>query len=87
MKYLELISQDAKAQEKEDLQFKAEEAKHSVDIALLETRKSIAAHSKRLKEAQKAVPYDLQTEIDLTIKIQNLERGLEIATKIKGERF
>ena len=87
MKYLDLISQGKEETAKEDLQFKAEDAQHAVSIALLETRKAISSAKKGLKEAQKAVPYNLQTEIDITIRIESMEKGLAIATLINKERF
>jgi len=87
MKYLDLISQGKEESVKEDLQFRAEEAQHSVSISILETRKTLASLGKQLKAAQKAIPYDLQTEVDLTIRIDNLKAGLKIAKKIETDRF
>tara|TARA_R110002074_G_scaffold72684_2_gene167298 strand:+ start:869 stop:1141 length:273 start_codon:yes stop_codon:yes gene_type:complete len=87
MNYLALISQGASEERAEQLQFAAEEAKHSVSISILETRKAISAAKKQLKEAKKAVPYNLQNVVDFTIKVQNLEAGLKIAQTIEKEDF
>ncbi len=41
-KYIDLISKNADQEKKEELQFRADEAKHDVDGAILETKKNIA---------------------------------------------
>lgn len=87
MKYLELISQGADEDKREQLQFAAEEAKHSVSISILETRKAISTAKKVLKDAKKAQPYSLQNVVDATIRIDSLERGLKIAQTIEKEDF
>ena len=85
--YLELISQDAKKTQTEQLGFTAKEAQHTVSVAVLETEKAIFQAKKNLADAQKAQPYNLQTEIDLITKIGGLEEGLAIAKDIQETRF
>jgi len=87
VKYLDLISQDTKKVAQEQLEFTAKEAQHTVSVAVLETEKAIFQAKKNLADAQKAVPYNLQTEIDLIAKINNLEEGLTIAKEIQSTRF
>lgn len=86
-KYIDLISVGKDQIDREQKEFTAEEAKHSVDVAILETRKLISKTNKELTEAQRSEPYNLQKEIDLIIKIENLEKGLLIAKNIQSSRF
>ena len=85
--YLDLISQDSKKAQKEQLGFTAQEAQHTVSVAVLETEKAIFQAKKELADAQKAQPYNLQVEIDLITKIGSLEDGLAIAKQIQSTRF
>lgn len=86
-KYRDLISQDSKKVAEETLDFTAQEAKHTVNVAVLETKKAIFQAKRQLADAQKAQPYILKTEVDLIIKIENLEQGLAIAEEIQSNRF
>ena len=86
-KYIELISKGKEENEKQELQFRAEEAQHDVQGAILETKKRLAAKRNDLAKAQRAVPYRLQTEINLTVEIETLEKGLAIAEAVLIERF
>ena len=87
MTYLELISQDAKANEKKQKEFQAKEAAHSVSVTLLETEKLLFQRENELEQAAKAIPYDLQAEIDLRKEIEALKETLDVAQKIQKERF
>lgn len=86
-KYLDLISQDAKEQEKQDLQFRADEAKLQVESSILETKKAIAVAERELAQAKRAVPYSLEVEIEKTQNLTSLQEGLEMANTIYKARF
>lgn len=86
-RYIDLISQNAKAKEIEQLGFRAEEAELHVQTSILETKKAISTAKRELAEAQSAIPYDLQKEIDATTKVKELEEGLALAETIAKERF
>ncbi len=84
--YLALISKNQKQLEKEVLEDHAEDAKYEIDQVIGATGKELREAKKALRKAMVAVPYDAKTEIDATITVENLERGLEIAKKIKAAR-
>jgi hypothetical protein len=86
-KYIDLISKDAKETALEELKFRAEEAQHDVTGAILETKKQLAQKKNALAKAQRAVPYSLQGEINLTVEIEVLKKGLSIAEDILKTRF
>jgi len=85
--YLDLISKDAKKKDNEQLNFDAQEAKHTVDVSVLETKRAIFKAKKDLANAQCAKPYDLQVEINLLNRIESLESGLVLAEQIQSTRF
>ena len=85
--YLEMISQDEKKIKKEQLEFKAKEAQHNVDMTILETEKKIYSLKTELEEAKRAVPYDVSKEIELVNEIEGLEASLEKAKAIREERW
>lgn len=86
-KYIDLISQNAKDLETEQLQFRAEEAELQVTSAILETKKQIATAKRKLAETKRAIPYSLQAEVDATVALQDLEDGLKVALTIQKARF
>lgn len=86
-KYIDLISQSAKDDEKEELGFRAEEASLEVKQAILETTKAVSVAKRALTKAKKAVPYSLQGEVEATNDLAELESGLAIAKTIEAERF
>lgn len=86
-KYIDLISQSADDDNKEQLQFRAEEAELQVKQAILETKKEITKTKRELVETKKAIPYDLQAEVTKTIELKELEDGLKVATEISKARF
>lgn len=86
-KYIDLISQSSKDAEKEQLQFHAEDAELQVTSSILATKKAISGAKRDLANAMKAIPYSLEVEVNATIKLQELEDGLKIATTIQKARF
>lgn len=87
VKYLDLISQSAKDVELTELGFRAKEAEQTVNMRVLETEKAIFSKEIELTKAQRAVPYDIDAEMQLTHEIESLKKGLDFANKIKTERF
>lgn len=85
--YLELISKDKSQVEKEQLEFQMQEAKHSVDVAVLETKKAIYKAKQELVGIKSANPYKIEDEIGKLSEIDSLEAGLKIAEKIQSIRF
>lgn len=87
MKYLEMISQNAKDANKEAKEFAAEEAKLQVEASILETKRAKADAERKLKAAQRAEPYVLQDEIDLVVEIEAMDTALKVAKEIFTTRF
>ena len=85
--YLSLITADSKAKDKQQKEFVAKEAEHTVSVAVLETEKAIFQAKNDLSTAQSAEPYNLEREIDLLNTISTLEDGLAIAKEIQSVRF
>lgn len=87
VKYLDLISQSQKEVDTAQLEFRAQEAALSVDSAILETKKQIASKKIELANAQRAIPYSLNRELEVVTEIEQLEKGLAFAEQVKVERF
>lgn len=85
--YLQLISQDEKAQKKESLSIKAQEGAISVQKDIMELRAGIANVSTRIEAAKRQIPYSVKAEYKLTQEKNELESALEFATAILNERF
>jgi len=86
-KYIDLISQDAKAEKQEELQFAAEDAALSVQSSINETKKALSRAKRDLTKAAKAMPYSLEAEIEARQLVTELTEGLALAQTIQKERF
>lgn len=88
-KYIDLISQDSKEEDKQEKQFRADEAKLQVESSILETKKAIAVAERELAQAKKAVPYSLEVEVEVekTQNLESLKEGLKLANTIYKARF
>lgn len=87
VKYLDLISQSQTDITAEQLAFKADDAKLAVMNAEIATRKSISSKKIELSNAQRAIDYDIQKEINIIAEIESLEKGLLFIQKVLKERF
>lgn len=86
-KYIDLISQNAEEEKREDLQFAAEDAALAVQSSINETKKALSKAKRDLTKAAKAVPYSLENEIEVRQLVSSLEEGLTLAKQIQEERF
>ena len=86
-KYIDLISQGVEEQRREEREFANEEAKIEVDRSILDTKKELAKAKRLLLEASKAEPYSLEGEVVAFTIVEQLEKGLALATKIQKARF
>lgn len=85
--YLQLISQDEKKQQKEELAIKAQEASIEVQREIMNLNAQIAAKNSALKTIQRQIPYNVKQEYRLTEELVKLEEALKFTKKIKEERF
>lgn len=85
--YLQLISQDEKKQQKEELAIKAQEASIEVQREIMNLNAQIAAKNSALKSVQRQIPYNVKQEYRLTEELVKLEEALKFIKKIKEERF
>jgi len=87
VKYLDLISQGVEENQKEEREFANDDAKLHVQGSILATKKELSVAKKELLTSQKAIPYNLQAEINATLKVDELEVALELASRIVAVRF
>jgi CRISPR/Cas system-associated protein Cas7 (RAMP superfamily) len=87
VKYIDAISQGVEDSQKEERAFANEDAKLHVGGAILETQKALSTANKELVQHQRAIPYNLQKEIDATLKVDELTTALDLAKKIAKARF
>jgi LPS O-antigen subunit length determinant protein (WzzB/FepE family) len=87
VKYIDAISQNVEDNQKEQRAFDNEDAILHVGGAINETKKALSLAKKELSASQKAIPYNLQAEIDATFKVDDLELALELAERIQKVRF
>lgn len=85
--YLQLISQDEKKQQKEELAIKAQEASIEVQREIMNLNSQIAARKSALKSIQRQIPYNVKQEYRISTELKDLEEGLAFVKKIKEERF
>lgn len=85
--YLQLISQDEKKQQKEELAIKAQEASIEVQREIMNLNSQIAGRTSALKAIQRQIPYNVKQEYKITSELNSLKEALEFTKKIKAERF
>lgn len=87
LKYAQLIDQSQQALQEEEKAFKVESARLDLEASINVTKRDLALAKKALDASQKASPYSVQKESELTDKVEGLQKGLDFAEKILKERF
>lgn len=87
MKYLELISQNAEETAKSNNTLVAEEANLTIQSAILNCKRDISQCSQQLTDIKKAVPFHVPNLIEITNRLQLLERKLQMMNELHKELF
>ena len=81
--YLELISQDEKAVQKESLKLKAQEAALELNREIVK----ISQKQAEIAKLQRCIPYSVAAEYTANFQLSILEDQLDFAKTVKEERF
>lgn len=85
--YLELISQDEKQVQKENLKIKAQESLLELNKKKLEVKKNITVLKNAVEKSKRAVPYNVEEEFKFVKDLEKLEDLLEFIEEVIAERF
>lgn len=85
--YLQLISKDEKAVQKDNLKIKAQEASLNVSREILALNAEVSMLKTSKEAAQRAIPYSVGTEYAISKKLAEAEARLEFATEVRETRF
>ena len=89
MTYKQLLEQDPKSVQAENLEFQARELSLQLQADVLATQKSIAQLELRVKQAKSAVPsqsYSVNV-INAIVTLRNMENGLKELLELQAELF
>lgn len=85
--YLQLISQNEKAQEEANLKIKAQEANLEVSKKIIELTQIAESCRQKLQAAKRAIPYNLDVEFKYAKELANTQTALQYAMDVKAIRF
>jgi len=86
-KYKDRIGQSQEQQDSQQIQFKEEEAKLSLDSRILATRQKIASAKLSLDTAKSKHPLDVDTIVKYQQEVEAYNDGIERLDKLKSELF
>lgn len=88
MKYLDLLKQKGSpAEQEQQLQDQAAEAKLSLESDILATSKALRSADAALREAKSAVPFSASTVVEKADALEALKKGLKALEELKAELF
>lgn len=87
MTYLQLISQDEKNVQEEELKIVAQEAALELNRTKLELLVSIQKANSHISKLMRAVPYNVSDEYDARYKLAELEDKLKFVDAVRASRF